>query len=1200
MSLQTTPKPLSPAWAPLLRLDSNVALMASAGTGKTYNLISLCLHLLAGARERGRVQPSKLCLVTFTDKAAREMQHRLQERLKALCEGKADEPELRQSTEELGLPFPSVDEWKKIHAHLPAVHIGTFHSLCLKLIQLTTGSLSRTELLNEVEADALLEHCVSQVLLEALESQNTAARHWVREAGFGSFSRRHGVVFCLGKTLTSLREEGLGAESLRLDSEEGVKQKFQLELERLAACVKASLALAGQKENQKKAIGRLQGELLQTADELHLLSLDNARMLSVLKERFRNSRSPDIQPLKQTLNELESIYVQQQLLPIEKLAADLLHQTELRFEQELHSKNKADFTSLLIRARDSLRDFPERRLAAQRQWHALLVDEFQDCNRLQLELTLLLSERRDDVRKLTPKEAWAHSLPLEPGVLCVVGDPKQSIYEFRGADVGTFSTLVNKLKREGGQLGFLQNSFRTQENLIGFFNAFFPKLFSPVVERRDFDVAYEEEADKLCPIRPAIEALSPVICLEDSSLEEASLEEWRLKDAKAIARHLGEVFQRGPLKFSEVAILFRRLQYAPVYLEALRHMNIPGRVVQGTGFFEAQEVLDVVSFLSWLEDEGDVVSKWAVLRSPWVGLCDETLLALSMKPPEKDMPWEDIFKTQEEAKRHEEFQRIFSWLKKEKHRLGVADILRTAMDATDFCQAIASFPAGERALANVDKFLEMAFAHDAKHFGGNAGFCRKTWDAILAEKREASSEVVELNCVTLCTVHQAKGLEWPWVVLADLNATAPSERGSLLFERRLGLAVSAKSLSRVAENESSKMKSLQKELRLRRQAEARRLLYVAMTRARDALVFGLTASPEKESWAHCVHDILVLKATEALPAPTLSEALKTARLDTATLPQQSLSLPAQKPEEAEEENEEVIPHWKASPLSAKHEEVFFSITQLQEFEHCPRRFFFRHYLEVDAGFSNPFERVPKSPSMAQGNMGARERGEVAHRLLERMPLAWAGDARADKLLRQLAERLGLRWEERIFHWLEAFWKSEAGALFLEAGEEKLLRELPFSWAAEGADWTLFLRGQIDVLIERAEGHYLIVDYKTGAVENPQAYALQLACYRHAVQRQKACAQVQAAVVFLREDLPTLHCLEDSHLSVYDAAALRKIAADILAARASNVWPMRSLKECQAMQCQYIPFCYSPQMGIQAPCRTSLLLAPNGATKEKEK
>jgi ATP-dependent exoDNAse (exonuclease V) beta subunit len=802
------------------------------------------------------------------------------------------------------------------------------------------------------------------------------------------------------------------------------------------------------------------------------------------------------------------------------------------------------------------------------------VDEFQDCNRLQLELTLLLSERRDEARKLASKEKWIHSLPLEPGALCVVGDPKQSIYEFRGADVGVFSVLANKLKDEGGELGFLKNSFRTQEDLLHFFNAFFPKLFAPVLEKRDFDIVYQDEADKLCPVRPACEGLPSVICLEDSSLGEGSLEQWRLRDAEAVAQCLSEAFQRVPLRYSDVAVLFRRLQYAPVYLEALRRAGIPGRIIQGTGFYCAQEVLDIVSFLTWLEDEGDVVSKWAVLRSPWVGLCDESLLVLSLENKEGD-----IFKSQEEAKRYGQFQRVFSWLKREKHKLGVADILRIAMEETDFCQAIAGFQDGERALANVDKFLEMAFEADSKHFGDNAGFCRKVWNAIHSEQREMSSEIFQgdnLDCVSLCTVHQAKGLEWPWVVLADLNAVAPNERGGLLFERRLGVAASAKTLSRGIENESSKMKSLQKELRLRRQAEAKRLLYVAMTRARDTLVLGLTAFPKKESWAHCVRDILEPQATEGLPAPIFCEALKTERWDIATLPERSSNLPTKNLAEAGEEGEEPIPHWKPSPMPLSREEVVFSVTQLQEFEHCPRWFFLRYYLELDANLSSRKDTLPKLPPGGHMTMSARERGEVAHRLLERMPLAWAGDAHASHSLQQLAKSLGLPWEEQIFHWLERFWKSEVGELFLKAGEQKLAREVPFSWAISGevaTDWVLFLRGQMDVLIEGEEGHYLIVDYKTGAAETPQAYALQLACYRDAVLRWKGGTQVQTAVVFLREDSPRLHCLDESKLSVYGAASLRKIAADILDARASNVWPMRHFDECRAKRCQYIPFCY---------------------------
>jgi ATP-dependent exoDNAse (exonuclease V) beta subunit len=354
-----------------------------------------------------------------------------------------------------------------------------------------------------------------------------------------------------------------------------------------------------------------------------------------------------------------------------------------------------------------------------------------------------------------------------------------------------------------------------------------------------------------------------------------------------------------------------------------------------------------------------------------------------------------------------------------------------------------------------------------------------------------------------------------------------------------------------------------------------------MTRARDTLVFGLTSFPEKESWAHCVREILEPQATEDLPAPVSCEALKTERWDMATLPRRSAALPTRNTAETDEEIEGIIPHWKANPIPLSREEVVFSVTQLQEFEHCPRWFFLRHYLELDASLSRRPDTLPKLPQEGhmppKGKMSARECGEVVHRLLERMPLAWTDDASANHSLQQLAKRLGLPWEEQIFHWLQRFWKSEAGRLFLKAGEQRLAREVPFSWAIPGeaaADWVLFLRGQMDVLIEREEGHYLIVDYKTGAAETPQAYALQLACYRDAVLRLKNSTQVQTAVVFLREDSPGLHYLDEDKLSAYDTAFLRKVAADILEARASNVWPMRRLEECQAKRCQYIPFCYS--------------------------
>ncbi|HZA51058.1 MAG TPA: UvrD-helicase domain-containing protein, partial [Myxococcaceae bacterium] len=159
-----------------LALERNLALMAGAGAGKTYSLMTICLHLLGGARRDGvALRPAELFLLTFTEKAAGEMRARLRERVDRLVRGSpasGEELELRSSFARHGRPFPSQEHWRRIRDDLGAVTLGTFHSLCVQLLRRAPAGLGvdpSFELLEEGDATALLEDCAERVVLDALE-----------------------------------------------------------------------------------------------------------------------------------------------------------------------------------------------------------------------------------------------------------------------------------------------------------------------------------------------------------------------------------------------------------------------------------------------------------------------------------------------------------------------------------------------------------------------------------------------------------------------------------------------------------------------------------------------------------------------------------------------------------------------------------------------------------------------------------------------------------------------------------------------------------------------------------------------------------------------------------------------------------------------------------------------------------------------
>ncbi|MET0402801.1 MAG: UvrD-helicase domain-containing protein, partial [Cystobacter sp.] len=169
--------------AHVLALEKNLALLAGAGAGKTYSLVTMTLHLLAGAREgRKPLRPARLGMVTFTDKAAAEMRARVRARLDVLVQEEpraSQEQELRASLERLGLPFPSRDTWRALREELGAASIGTFHSMCGQILRRAPpGSEVDTsfEVLDELEARALVVDVCERVVLEALESSDAGVR----------------------------------------------------------------------------------------------------------------------------------------------------------------------------------------------------------------------------------------------------------------------------------------------------------------------------------------------------------------------------------------------------------------------------------------------------------------------------------------------------------------------------------------------------------------------------------------------------------------------------------------------------------------------------------------------------------------------------------------------------------------------------------------------------------------------------------------------------------------------------------------------------------------------------------------------------------------------------------------------------------------------------------------------------------------
>jgi exodeoxyribonuclease-5 len=509
-----------------------------------------------------------------------------------------------------------------------------------------------------------------------------------------------------------------------------------------------------------------------------------------------------------------------------------------------------DFDDLLYKARDLLvRHEPVREALANRFRH-VLVDEFQDTDPLQIEILWRLcgDPLADKANALTRK--------LRPGALFLVGDPKQAIYRFRGADVNAYLAAREAM----GKDAFLEitSNFRSLSPILEFINSRFA-----------FPLAKEQHQPGFTPLAPTLYPPRDTVTVAAldivSESEQPSSDELRNDEAKRVAelcrRLIGNWTVRDPesgvrrlCRPGDIALL------APVgtelwhFEEALEEQDLPVSTQAGKGFFSRQEIQDLIALTRAVADGRDTLALGSLLRGPLVGLTEDELLDIAESLP-KDPAHPD------------QLVQLSIWTKPEHVDNAVArltlerlqDLARRARSTTPYIllsdavdamsvrpQLRQRFRAGaERALANVDLYLEMASAYDVRGLRAFARDMRANWEDAFRQVEGRPDAVQE--SVALITIHAAKGLEWPIVI--PINATGdPLRETKIIYNRAEGLFSTP--LLDVVPPSYTALKGRNDEEQSR---ERVRLWYVATTRARDLLILPRHSTPlSDKSWARTV------------------------------------------------------------------------------------------------------------------------------------------------------------------------------------------------------------------------------------------------------------------------------------------------------------------------------------------------------------
>ncbi len=869
-----------------LLAGKNLSIDAGAGTGKTTILVNTVTSLFLNDLS---LTPEKVLLLTFTEKAATEMKVRLfslWHTLHASLRSEDKEVEEIFGAHPGIIPLhPPLSENRQLLLHRISelteysgkLQISTIHSFCLSLLKefpLETGVDPGFEIVEPFENSTLFDDAFARFIQEEL-GKAPLSPFW--ENFFDLFSnlelgrdflRKFFHIICV--TSRDLFTLGLIEDSRKEDIPlSPFLEKFHLPLYRILLryltestpdgpeMSKAFSVVAGETED---IIALLQeGNIPYPPQSDHFLSslrkLDGRKLRSGKRyplneelfsidtlERGKIHRIPWKGSLGNIKKRIEkSLKMGEQIRRGALIEADLLKKarTMLRLFQE-EKKGKLDFMDLLIKSVNLLQQKKHIRETLKKRFSYLLIDEFQDTDPIQALLCGFLSEKKGNFAIPLPE------VELEGGKLFIVGDPRQSIYRFRRADPQIYSTMMQIILSGGGEKKALTHNYRSRSPLVSFFNDFFPTLFQ---EESDYSFPYGKA------LHPERGHGSGVCAVRAYSLLSKEGREDFLADLLLKIRDSGislcEGEKKREVEWKDIAILYRadlgREVLGPVK-EAFLRAKIPLIVPSLKGFYERQEVQDLLLLLEVLCDRENRTALYGVLKSPFFGFSDSDLVPhfATGNPPGKELD--------------HALQTIREW-ESLRDTEGVHTIIEGLLRETGYEYTSLLSTGGERGFYNIQKILTIAKEFD-RRYGGSlrsfASFLRKQI-SVTADEGEIPYFEEGENAVKMVTVHGAKGLEFPVVIYYLTGEYINKRVGPVLYDRVRGkMAIqmdnySTPSCFELLSRKYRREKSWKEEqipfLALevhKAEAEELRLSYVAMTRARDYL-FIVSSPPEKKS-----------------------------------------------------------------------------------------------------------------------------------------------------------------------------------------------------------------------------------------------------------------------------------------------------------------------------------------------------------------
>lgn len=1002
-------------------IDQNLLVNAGAGSGKTKVLVDRYINILENGNLEKYKEIEGIVAITFTKKAQSEMKERIRKKI------------IEKSKLNL--------EWNRIYEDLEMANISTIHAFCSNILNenpIEAKVIPGFGILEEYEKSKFIDEILKEILIKKIENDDKVYKflEYFTPFSMEESTYKENIIDTIKKIYFNIRTTGKDisdVEDITINNIDNLKCNFSN-----LDYIKEKVTYLIENCTKKSKINKLKDSDIwidfYNDDDKEIKKEDLFKLLYIKQNLGRNKK------IQETIDEVTK-EIDHALKLLEKMNKDtyisIFHILRLLDEKYIEKKEKAcklDYEDLQIL---TLKLFNNNEILNhyRDKFKYIMIDEFQDTDNLQKEI----------LYKLCSKEK-----PLDRNNLFVVGDPKQSIYRFRGADISVFDEVKKDILKENDKLVLsLDDNFRTKDTIMKVINNFFLKLM-----KEKYQILHP---NKISKSKVDVEILKN----DDLNIPQSQDKgEYSKKyEASLIAKRIKSLVNDKEYNYNDFAMIFRSMTDVSLYEEELKKYNIPFSTISGNGLLYSQEIIDIINALKLINNKEDLLALVGYLRSPMLGASDQETY--------------DYIENGKESETIKLGYEIIDQLSNLKGIIRLDELLIELVNLTNFVEISLLLYDNIQKKSNVERFISytkeivMDEHMDLNEFLNHIEDLKKYGQDI-----EKENVGLEKDSVNILTIHKSKGLEFKVVIIPQISKPFPSKTHDFLYVKDKGMGIKYLDQNNKACKELSFIYSNLMDIEKKENLEEnKRILYVAMTRAEEKLILGCqaAASNYKNSFKTMLE--------ENLDSPNIKYI---DNIDLSYEEDEGIKILNENHLNKKNINNNVFPLIDSYNNSIKKKFESLSISSYMKYKDCKRSFYYEYY-EKTPLFNN-------NNAISKGKvLASAQKGIIIHRICE----LYNSHIDKEKIIKKVLKENNINSSKEIIEEITPYLDNYIR--MKDFYDKKEYNEIPFLYNISD----IKLSGIIDKIIIDEDGGE-IIDLKTNAVKNKEyiinKYSTQMQLY----------------------------------------------------------------------------------------------------------